>query len=75
MKRAILVLWPSFLVGGASTVAFFLLLDPVDLRYIGPLEMNRLAGYTLGFFFFWAVAAASSAFSLFLQKGPDEINR
>jgi hypothetical protein len=56
-------------------VAFYLLLDPVDLRYIGPLELNRMAGYTLGFFFFWALAAASSALTCFLQKGPDEINR
>ena len=75
MKRAILILWPSFVVGGAATVGFFLLLDPVDLRYVGPLELNRMTGYTLGFFFFWAVAAASSAFTCFLQKDPDEINR
>ena len=75
MKRAIWILWPSFIVGGVASVAFFLVLDPVDLRMVGPLELSRMAGYTLGFFFFWAVAAASSAFTCFLQRSPDEINR
>ena len=75
MKRAVAVLWPSFLVGGAATVALFLALDPADLRFVGPFELDRMAGYTLGFFFLWAVAAASSAFSLFLLKGADEVNR
>jgi len=75
MKRAIWILWPSFIVGGIASVAFFLVLDPVDFRMVGPLELSRMAGYTLGFFFFWAVAAASSAFTCFLQRSPDEINR
>jgi len=75
MKRAIWIFWPSFIVGGVASVAFFLVLDPVDLRMVGPLELSRMAGYTLGFFFFWAVAAASSAFTCFLQRSPDEINR
>ena len=75
MKRAIWILWPSFFVGGVASVAFFLVLDPVDFRMVGPLELSRMAGYTLGFFFFWAVAAASSAFTCFLQRSSDEINR
>jgi hypothetical protein len=32
----------------------------VDLFFVGPLELGRMAGYTLGFFFFWALAAGSS---------------
>ena len=75
MMRAIWILWPSFIVGGVASVAFFLVLDPVDFRLVGPLELSRMAGYTIGFFFFWAVAAASSAFTCFLQRSPDEINR
>ena len=75
MKRAIWILWPSFIVGGVASVAFFLILDPVDFRLVGPLELSRMAGYTIGFFFFWAVAAASSAFTCFLQRSADEINR
>jgi hypothetical protein len=75
MKRAIWILWPSFIVGGVASVAFFLVFDPVDFRLVGPLELSRMAGYTIGFFFFWAVAAASSAFTCFLQRSSDEINR
>jgi hypothetical protein len=31
--------------------------------------------YTIGFFLCWAFAAASSAFTCFLQRGSKEINR
>jgi hypothetical protein len=58
-----------------GTVIFFSLLDPVDLRFVGPLELGRKAGYTIGFFFFWALAAASSALTCFLQRRSDEVNR
>jgi hypothetical protein len=36
--------------------------------------MSRLAVYSGGFFLFWAFAAASSAFTCFLQRPADEIN-
>jgi hypothetical protein len=57
MKNAMWVLWPSFIAGAIGTVLLFALLDPVDLRFVGPLELGRKAGYTLAFFFFWALAA------------------
>lgn len=75
MKRAISVLWPSFIFGGIGTVLFFSVLDPVDLRVVGPLELGRKAGYTIGFFFFWAIAAGSSWLTCFLQRRADEVNR
>ena len=68
MRKAIAILWPSFLFGGLGTVLFFSLLDPVDLFFVGPLELGRKAGYTLGFFFFWALAAGSSWLTCFLEK-------
>ena len=46
---------------------FFSLLDPVDLFFVGPLELGRMAGYTFGFFFFWALAAGSSWLTCLLQ--------
>jgi len=67
VKRAIWILWPSFIAGAAGTVLVFAVLDPVDLRFVGPLELGRKAGYTVGFFFFWALAAASSWLTYFLQ--------
>jgi hypothetical protein len=68
VKTLIWILWPSFLMAGAGTVLLFLLIDPVDLRFVGPLELGRKAGYTLGFFFLWALAAASSAFTTWFQR-------
>jgi hypothetical protein len=44
MKKAIWILWPSFIAGGIGTVLFFTLLDPVDLRFGGPRELGRTAG-------------------------------
>ena len=67
MKKAIWLLWPSFLAGAAGAALLFAILDPVDLRFVGPLELGRKAGSTLGFFFFWALAAASSWLTCFLQ--------
>ena len=58
-----------------SARCFFALLDPVDLRFVGPLELGRKAGYTLAFFFFWALAAGSSWPHLALQRRADEVNR
>jgi len=60
VRKALAVLWPSFLFAGLGTIFLFALLDPVDLRFVGPLELGRNTGYTLGFFFFWAIAAGSS---------------
>ena len=65
--KAIWILWPSFLAGVAGTVLLFSILDPVDLRFVGPLELGRKAGYTFGFFFFWALAAGSSWLTCLLQ--------
>jgi hypothetical protein len=76
MKRAIWILWPSFIVGGIAEAVFFTLFDPMDLNLFGePLGLSRTAVYTLGFFVFWLFAAASSAFTCFLQLGADDINR
>ena len=76
MKRAIWILWPSFIVGGVAEGVFFTLFDPMDLHLFGePLGLSRIAVYTLGFFVFWAIAAASSAFTCFLQRGAEDINR
>jgi len=68
MRKAIAILWPSFLFGGLGTVLLFSLLDPVDLFFVGPLELGRKAGYTFGFFFLWALAAGSSWLTCFLEQ-------
>lgn len=74
MKKAIWILWPSFIVGGIAEVLFFTAMDPTDLFSIGSLELSRTAGYSIGFFFFWALAAGSSALTCFLQRSSKEVN-
>jgi hypothetical protein len=45
------------------------LVDPSDLHWGGEaLRMSRLGVYTVAFFIFWGMAAASSAFTALLAK-------
>ncbi|MGA8055000.1 MAG: hypothetical protein WCA12_14260 [Burkholderiales bacterium] len=76
-QRLIWVLWPSFIIGGIAEAIFFTIVDPSDLSVFGqPLEnFSRTAVYSVGFFVFWAFAAASSAFTCFLQRTSSEINQ
>jgi hypothetical protein len=67
--RLMLILWPSFIAAGAAEVAFFTIFDPSDF------DAGRLAAYSIGFFLFWALAAASSALTFLLQRSRDEVNR
>jgi hypothetical protein len=66
-----LVLWPSFLAASVASLLFFAAVDPQLLRDAGPRifdNLNREAGYALGFFFFWATAALSSALSVYMIR-------
>jgi hypothetical protein len=74
-QRLIWVIWPAFLVAAMAEVVFFTVFDPFDLHFFGaPLELSRLAMYTLGFFGFWGVGIASSALTVFLARSPFEVN-
>jgi hypothetical protein len=39
------------------------------------LALSRIAVYSIGFFAFWGLAAASSALTCFFQRSSAEINR
>lgn len=76
MKSAILVLWPSFIVGGIGEIVFFTVFDPQELYLFGePASLSRLAVYSIGFFLCWAFAAASSALTCYLSRSAEEVNR
>lgn len=64
------VLWPSFLAAAMATMLFFAFVDPalVHEATSPPLEVNRMTGYAIGFFFFWFVTAVSSAVSVYLLR-------
>lgn len=75
-RHLIYILWPSFIVAGAAEAIFFTLFDPYELNFFGePLHASRTTIYSLGFFVFWAFAAASSALTCFFQKTSAEVNR
>jgi hypothetical protein len=75
MKRLIWILWPSFVVAGIAEAVFFTLIDPQELYLFGePVQYSRAATYSIGFFAFWALCAASSAFTCFIQTGSRELN-
>jgi hypothetical protein len=75
MKKAIWILWPSFIVGGIAETIFFTFFDPMEMQFFGEIGVSRVAVYSIGFLLFWAFAAASSAFTCFLQRSAEEINR
>ena len=67
-KYIMWVLWPSFIVAGMGVGILFTLIDPTELIILGqPMHASRTAVYTLGFFILWAICAAASAMSCFLQ--------
>ena len=62
--------WCSFLVASVSTMLFFAWVDPESLALASdsPLPDDRMAGYAVGFFFFWFLSAASAALSVYLIR-------
>lgn len=58
------ILWPSFLIGAATSATVFALVDPLDITFLGHLQATRQQVYAGGFFLFWLMAALSSALTL-----------
>ncbi len=75
-----LVLWTSFLSASVASVLGFAAVDPQLLRDAGPRifdNLNREAGYALGFFFFWAIGALASGLTVFMVRSahpPSALN-
>ena len=72
-KYWMFILWPSFLMAGVMEIAVFAIVDPQDLHLFNqPIELPRQGVYTLSFFIFWIICAASSCLSLFLYGDPKD---
>ena len=76
--RVLRILWPAFLMAGVLEVLVFALVDPQQL-HVGsaPLPLSSQAVYTISFFVFWAVIAASAAISRWLEgadAGADRLS-
>lgn len=75
-QRMMWIAWPAFLVAGVLEMLVFAVVDPHDMQWFGqPIELSRQGIYTLSFFVFWAVTAASSALTTLLSQSPFEVNR
>lgn len=69
VQRVAAVLWPSFIMAGVATTIFFAFLDPLDLLGCqGDPPFSRHAAYTIGFFLFWLLTAASSLLTAYFLK-------
>lgn len=75
-QRLMWIVWPAFLVAGVLEILVFAFVDPQEMHWLGrPLSWSPQTVYTLAFFVFWAVTAASSALTTLLAQSPFEVNR
>jgi hypothetical protein len=74
-QRIMWIAWPAFLVAGVLEMLVFGMVDPLDMQWFGqPIEMSRQGIYTLSFFVFWAITAASSALTSLLSMSPLKVS-
>jgi hypothetical protein len=64
------ILWPSLLAASFATMLFFAFIDPGLLHEgsAAEIEASRMTDYGIAFFFFWLIAALSSAISAYLIR-------
>ena len=76
VRKALIILWPAFLMAGVVEMLVFSLVDPSSLHAIGggPLDLGPTAVYTLAFFAFWAIIAAACAITSLLDQSREVIN-
>jgi hypothetical protein len=63
--RALLILWPAFLMAGVLEALVFVVVDPTQLRWFGgeAIEWSRMTVYSVTFFIIWGAIATSGASS------------
>lgn len=76
LKPAAWILWPSFLAACVGELLFFAVVDPEEMVLVWRnITLSRTAIYSVGFFFFWVLAALSSGITWLLARSADEVNR
>jgi hypothetical protein len=68
--RAMLILWPAFVMAGVLEGLVFVVVDPTQLHWFGAeaIEWSRMTVYSVTFFILWAVIATSAAITLLLES-------
>jgi hypothetical protein len=75
LRTLINILWPSFLVAIMAEGCFFSLFEPHALLQLVELhELPPIAGYTVGFFFFWILCSLASSLTYYLTYVPNDTN-
>jgi|WetSurSiteA1Bulk_404760.scaffolds.fasta_scaffold723589_1 hypothetical protein len=70
------ILWPAFLVATVATGFLVNAVNPQEVQLAGHhLALSNLGAYTIGFFTFWSLGAASSLTTCVLRRSSAEINR
>ena len=72
LRRAMTVLWASFLAAIVAEGFFFSLFDPHELLFAQhQIELSSLAAYTIGFFIFWILCGLASLLTCYLLNAPE----
>jgi len=70
-ERALLILWPAFLMAGVLDGLVFVIVDPSTLHWFGaePFGGSASAVYSIAFLVFWSVISIAGAITHLLE-GP-----
>lgn len=70
-ERALLILWPAFLMAGVLDGLVFVVVDPNTLHWFGaqPFGDSASAVYSIAFLVFWSVISTAGAITHLLE-GP-----
>lgn len=75
MRKWMAILWSSFLMAGIAEGVFFALINPQELYLLGEVvDYPPLVTYSIGFFAFWILCAASSWLTCFMGRSADDVN-
>ena len=70
-ERALLILWPAFVMAGVLDALVFVIVDPSTLHWFGaePFGGSASAVYSIAFLVFWSVISTAGAITHLLE-GP-----
>ncbi len=75
LRKAALVIWPSFLAACLLEALVFALVDPGEVHWPGQLQQpSRQTVYSVAFFLFWLITMACSALVLWLAEPVSSVN-
>ena len=71
--RALLILWPAFVMAGVLEALVFAVVDPASLHWFDSamaIDWSASAVYSVTFLIFWGLIATSAAITALLQDAP-----